>query len=240
MTRKRLLVTLAAIVAFGLSPLPSLAQTNKTDKTATPVPTPSTAGMPLDNADSKRPASQNWLKVCGPTKAGKACVLRQVVSANGQFLGSFLLHDDPGQKSQLMAIAAVPLGVLLPYGLTWQIDGNRPMRVPYLLCDKLSCVSEIAINQDYLNALKKGSTLNLIAKNQRTKDLVVPINLAGFTQVYDGSASLTYDQLRNKTTGNGALEQVLQDRAEQLRQKMDSNGNAAAATTPAPAPAPSK
>ena len=56
--------------------------------------------------------------------------MRQVVLANGQFLGSFLLRDDPGQESRLLAVAAVPLGVLLPFGLTWQIDNAKPVRVP--------------------------------------------------------------------------------------------------------------
>ena len=85
-------------------------------------PTSSTADLPLDQATAaNRPATQNWLKVCDPIPSGqkaagqKACIMRQVVVANNQFLGSFLLRDDPGQESRLLAVAAVPLGVLLPF-----------------------------------------------------------------------------------------------------------------------------
>ena len=46
-------------------------------------------------------------------------------------------------------------------------------------------------------------------------------------------AALTFDEFRKDTTGGQALQQQLQDRAEQLRQQLDSSGN-----TPAPAPAP--
>jgi invasion protein IalB len=201
------------------------------------APTSSTAGLPQDG-NAARPAAQNWLKVCDPIPAGqkaagqKACILRQVVVANNQFLGSFLLRDDPGQESRLLAVAAVPLGVLLPFGLTWQIDGQKPIRVPFMLCDPQSCASQLVINEQYVAALKKGAKLSLIAKNRANKDLVVDISLAGFGDVYDGQAALSFDEFRKDTTGGAALEQVLQDRAEQLRKQLDTG-----TTTPAPAPA---
>lgn len=215
----------------------------------TPAPAASTTGLPQDQSTAaNRPAAQNWLKVCDPIPAGqkaagqKACILRQVVVANNQFLGSFLLRDDPGQQSRLLAVAAVPLGVLLPFGLTWQIDGQKPIRVPYMLCDPQSCASQLVINEQYVAALKKGATLSLIAKNRANKDLVININLAGFGPVYDGQAALTFDEFRKDTTGGQALEQQLQDRAEQLRKQLGGTPDAPAGgdtTTPAPAPAPS-
>lgn len=163
----------------------------------------------------------NWLKVCEPLESGeKACIMRQVILANNRFLGSFLLRDDPGQESRLLAVAAVPLGVLLPFGLTWQIDGAQPVRVPFMLCDPQSCSTQLVINEAYVNSLKHGAVLKLTAKNRQNQDLVVEINLAGFTAVYDGDASLTFDQLRAKESGASALEQVLQDRAEELRRQM--------------------
>jgi invasion protein IalB len=209
-------------------------------------PAPSTAGLPQDQASANRPASQNWLKVCDPIPKGqkgagqRACIMRQVVFANNQFLGSFLLRDDPGQESRLLAVAAVPLGVLLPFGLTWQIDGGKPIRVPYMLCDPQSCASQLVINEQYVNALKKGAKLNLIAKNRSNQDLVVSINLGGFQQVYDGQAALTFDQFRKDTTGGAALEQQLQDRAEQLRKQLDAASPASGDSNTVAAPAPKK
>ncbi|CDP50485.1 invasion associated locus B family protein [Paradevosia shaoguanensis] len=173
-------------------------------------------------ADPNRAPAQNWLKVCDPIDGGKkACIMRQVVLANGQFLGSFLLRDDPGQESRLLAVAAVPLGVLLPFGLTWQIDGGKPIRVPFMLCDPQSCATQLVINEAYVNSLKKGGKLKLTAKNRQNQDLTIEINLAGFTAVYDGEAALTFDEFRKEQTGASALEQQLQDRAEQLRKELD-------------------
>jgi invasion protein IalB len=230
----------ADAVSASAKPVPA------TPAAATPAPdaagpTSSTDNLPLDQATAaNRPATQNWLKVCDPIPAGqkaagqKACIMRQVVVANNQFLGSFLLRDDPGQESRLLAVAAVPLGVLLPFGLTWQIDGQKPIRVPFMLCDPQSCSSQLVINEQYIAAIKKGAKLNLIAKNRNNQDLVVSINLAGFGTVYDGQASLTFDEFRKDTTGGAALETTLQDRAEQLRKQLDSSS----ATPPAPGAAP--
>ncbi len=168
----------------------------------------------------------NWLKICEPLENGeKACIMRQIVLNNGQFYGSFMLRDDPGQESRLLAVAAVPLGVLLPFNMVWQIDGGKPIRVPYVICDKISCSSQLVINENYVNSLKKGAKLTLSAKTRQNKDLVVNINLAGFTAVYDSDEALTFEQFRKQSTGASALEQQLQDKAEQIRQQQNKEDN---------------
>lgn len=235
------LVAGIAVAALMLSSASVFAQ-----ETTTPA-APAAEAPATDAAETAPPATpaqQNWLKVCDPLPDGKqACIMRQVVLANGNFLGSFLLRDDPGQESRLLAVAAVPLGVLLPFGLTWQIDGAKPIRVPYMLCDPTSCATQLVINEQYVNSLKKGNTLKLTAKNRQNKDLTINITLAGFTAAYDGPAALTFDQFQQQTSGENALEKVLQDRAEELRQQLDSDsgaptdGAAPAAEPASPAPA---
>ncbi|MBN9333089.1 invasion associated locus B family protein [Devosia sp.] len=227
--RKPLVAGLMA-AALLMSPLSVFAQ-----DAAAPAAPAANAAAPAANSPA-----QNWLKVCDPLPDGqKACIMRQVVLANGQFLGSFLLRDDPGQESRLLAVAAVPLGVLLPFGLTWQIDGAKPVRVPYMICDPTSCATQLVINEQYVNSLKAGNKLTLTAKNRQNQDLTIEINLAGFTSTYDSDTAMTFDQFQQQTSGENALEQVLQDRAEQLRQQLTEQTGAPAAApaegTPAPA-----
>ena len=237
MNIRKPLVAGFAVAALMLSPLAAYAQeatpaeAPAAEAPAAETPATDAAAAPADAVA----ASQNWLKVCDPLPDGQqACIMRQVVLANGQFLGSFLLRDDPGQESRLLAVAAVPLGVLLPFGLTWQIDGAKPIRVPYMLCDPTSCATQLVINEQYVNSLKKGNTLKLTAKNRQNQDLTIEITLAGFTAAYDGDAALTFDEFREETSGENALEQVRQDRAEELRRQLDSEG-APAEGTEAPA-----
>ncbi len=186
--------------------------------------TPAPTSHDIKVEQPTRKPEDNWLKICEPLESGeKACIMRQVVLNNGQFFGSFMLRNDPGQESRLLAVAAVPLGVLLPFNLVWQIDGGKPIRVPFVLCDKISCTSQLVIDENYVHSLKKGSKLSLSAKTRQNKDLVVNINLAGFTAVYDSDSALTFDQFRQQSTGASALEQQLQDRAEQIRQEQGEN-----------------
>ena len=226
MTLKKLIVAGFAVAALMLPSTVALAQ-----ETTTEGEQPAAEAATTGTAAAARPRDpkDNWLKVCDPLEDGKkACIMRQVVVANNQFLGSFLLRDDPGQESRLLAVAAVPLGVLLPFGLTWQIDGGKPIRVPFMLCDPQSCATQLVINEAYVNSLKKGGVLKLTAKNRQNQDLVIEINLAGFTAVYDSETAMTFDQFNKTTTGN-ALEQELQDRAEQLRRQLEGGGGEGAA-----------
>ncbi len=230
MTFRKLIVAGFAVAALMLPSTMALAQETTTEGEQPAAEEGAATPAAATETDPARNPAENWLKVCDPLEDGKkACIMRQVVVANNQFLGSFLLRDDPGQESRLLAVAAVPLGVLLPFGLTWQIDGGKPIRVPFMLCDPQSCATQLVINEAYVNSLKKGGVLKLTAKNRRNEDLVIEINLAGFTSVYDSETAMTFDEFnQNRTGGGNALEQELQDRAEELRRQLEGGTEGAA------------
>jgi invasion protein IalB len=219
MNLKSLLAAGLTFAVLALPMGPSFAQ-----DTSSSAPPADASSAPAATDPAAANPTQNWLKICDPVENGKrACIMRQVVvTANQQFLGSFLLRDDPGQESRLLAVAAVPLGVLLPFGVTWQIDSGKPIRVPYMLCDPQSCATQLVVNEAYVNSLKKGGKLILTAKNRKNEDLKITINLAGFTGVYDGEAALTFDEFNKNASGEAALEKILADRAEAARQKLQS------------------
>jgi invasion protein IalB len=232
-------MTFKSLLAAGLTlaalAVPSMAFAQDASASSSEQPSevlsPSgTAGTPTATGNQ-----QNWAKVCEPRDDGKKfCVVYQVVvTQNNQFLGQFVLRDDPGQESRLVAIAAVPLGVLLPFGMTWQIDGGKPIRVPYMLCDLRSCSTQLVINEAYINSLKKGNKLQLTAKNRKNEDLTITINLAGFTTTYDGDASLTIEEYNKVTSGEAALERLLQERAEEAAKKLSGDAPASSQAPPA-------
>ncbi|WP_395815811.1 invasion associated locus B family protein [Devosia sp.] len=224
------------LAALTLPSFGALAQEATTPAEPAPQITETDTSVTV-SAPSAADPKNNWLKLCDPLDDGKkVCVMRQVVmSTGGQFLGSFLLRDDPGQESRLLAVAAVPLGVLLPFGLTWQIDGGKPVRVPFMLCDPSSCATQLVINEAYVNSLKKGGVLKLTAKNRQNKDLVIDINLSGFTSAYDGEANMTFEEFNQESSGSTALQKSTDDLAEQLRRRLEEGQAAPAAdgTTPA-------
>jgi invasion protein IalB len=195
----------------------------------------------VDTAETTEGSANNWLKVCSELDdGGQACIMRQVVTNTGVFTGSFLLRDDPSQESRLLAVASVPIGVLLPFGLTWQIDSGKPVRVPYMLCDPQACSAQLVVNESYIQSLKRGSELKLIAKNRQNEDITININLAGFTATYDNPDGISIEELNQSTSTENVLEQVLQERANQLREDMEAGGGEAPAEGAAPEAAPAQ
>ena len=217
----RKFATAIALAAAVSSAAPAYAQSDGAATTSGGETPETTAPGTADAAAPVSDPKLNWLKVCDTLDDGQlACIMRQVVLNNGQFFGSFLLRDDPrAGKSQLLAIAAVPLGVVLLAGMRMQIDSGQPKAVPYMFCDRISCVMEIAVDERFVESLKKGGKLKLIAKTRQGTDLTVQIDLAGFTAVYEGDKYISYDQFAQQNTASSALEQSLQDRAEQIRKE---------------------
>lgn len=225
-------VILAGLVASGLALASGTASAQPAGTVLLPGDAPditipgegeqtATAAPPTAERDPKN----NWLKVCDTTESGeRACILRQLVIKGGQFAGSFTLRDDPGQENRLVMVAAVPLGILLFPGMVWQIDSARPFRTPFVTCDPRSCVSQALINEAYVDSLKKGAKLFVTVKNLQNRDLVVEFDLAGFTAVYESEEAMTIDEFQAQETGQAALEQLLQQRAESVRQERESGG----------------
>ena len=168
----------------------------------------------------ERNPEDNWLKVCDELSSGeRACIVRQVVYAGTTKLGAFTLRDDPSAENRFFAQAEMPLAVLLPFGLTWQIDNTKPIRMPFVTCDPTKCTGQLVVNEAFVGALKRGAKLTLLAKNRANKDLKISIDLNGFTAVYEGEEALTPEQFQSQSTGQSALEQQLQQAAEKLRQE---------------------
>ncbi|MCB1517944.1 MAG: invasion associated locus B family protein [Hyphomicrobiaceae bacterium] len=182
--------------------------------------------------EPQRTPEDNWFKVCEPLDSGqKACVMRQVVLGNrGQFAGSFVLRNDPGQENRLLAIAAVPVGVLLPFNLTWRIDSGQPIRVQYYNCDATACYALLPVNEEYVKSLKLGAKLVISGKaptqdGQSTRDFSVDINLAGFTAVYDSDDAPTFEELQQQNAAASPLEQAVQNRAQQMRTEISDSAD---------------
>jgi invasion protein IalB len=188
------------------------------------------AAFAQEQQEPERKPEDNWLKVCDELSSGeKACIVRQVVYAGTTKLGAFTLRDDPSAENRYFAQAEMPLAVLLPFGLTWQIDNTKPIRMPFVTCDPTKCTGQLVVNEAFVGALKRGAKLTLLAKNRANKDLKITIDLNGFTAVYEGENALTPEQFQAQLSGQSALEQQLQDAAEKIRQEKQ-GGEAAPAT----------
>jgi invasion protein IalB len=225
MTTKRTLGLLLALFALMAVPATTLAQDIATEAAATDTATPKATD------DQTQPALP-WLKFCGTLEDGrKLCLIRQLVYAQSQLLASFIIRNNPAEESPLMLMAAMPNGVMLPYGLRIQIDSGRELILPFVTCDSSMCNTRTVINESFINSLKRGAILKLMAKSSRGVEITIEIDLKGFTATYDGDEYVSLDSKEEDSDAASKLGQAVQDLAEQMRRQQD------AAAAPADEPA---
>ncbi len=227
MTAKRALGLVMVWIAFLLAPTAGFAQDNTSDAPA-PAPANSSAtdapAAEAATSEATKPALP-WLKFCGdiPGNEQQLCLVRQLVFAQNQPIARFILRNNPADKSPLLIMASMPLGVTLPYGLRLQIDSGRELALPYIACDSQMCNVRTSVDESFVTSLKRGAVLKLKAKNARGDDVTIEIDLAGFTAVYDGEdyVSLTDMQAPQQNTATEKLGQAVQDLAEQIRREKE-------------------
>jgi invasion protein IalB len=115
----------------------------------------------------------------GWSQCGVHCAQFEVDDGNVQ---SFEIHPAKGRP---LATASVTDAADLPFGMTWQIDGGKQLRIPFMHCGRGTCIDQVIINDQYLNALRGGSTLRL-GTHQGSSWKVSAIRLAGFGSAYYG------------------------------------------------------
>ena len=140
-------------------------------------------------AAARPPLPANWVKVCDtdPKDAKhKVCLLQKLVLKDNDRIGSVSLRIDSNKNVPVLAVAALPVGMVLLPGLNWQIDKQKPVTVPYWRCTSKFCESEQVLKgSDFLKKMRAGKTLMLTAKGLDNKNFNFPVDLAGFGTEYD-------------------------------------------------------
>jgi len=130
--------------------------------------------------------NNKWFKVC----EGKACITEYRLSKHHV---KFMIRNDPTIRDPILAIAPWWVGVDLPFGMTWQIDDGKSIRVPFLRCTEVACTAQVILNDKYIAALRAGSVYHLGATRDG-KNRVIDVPLKGFAAAYDGKQLMTLDE----------------------------------------------
>lgn len=193
-----LLASMAPALAEDAAPAAPAAQ----QPAAAPATQPAAAAPAAPAAAPAPPAAapvpeavKAWAKFCDAQADGhKVCIVRRLAFNGNSIVGSLVLRVDSKKGVPVLAVAAVPVGVVLKPGLTWQIDRGKAQSLPYWRCTPQTCESEQLASADFLNRLRKGSALRLTAKNVDGKDFSISISLAGFSAAYDLQNAPTYEE----------------------------------------------
>ena len=181
------LAAVALLAACGLGVPDVLAQA-----TQEPAPAPQQQGAPqgepapAEGAITER-QFKDWTVRCGrQSKQGpQVCEMQQQqVDQEDRTIMAVAVGQVPG-RSDLGLLVILPLGILLPAGVTLQIDGGAELPLEVDRCERQGCRIEMLLEPDLLNRLKAGTKATVFfeafdPQGERQR-LGVPISLLGFT-----------------------------------------------------------
>lgn len=165
---------------------------------------------------------KGWFKVCGKEQDFDICnVQNQVLAQTGQMLTAIQLAEFKGKVNRRALQVSVPVGRLLPAGVTMQIDGNKPTKMEFTTCFQDRCVADAPLTDAIVAALKKGTDLTLTTYNFQNQPSPIKVSLSGFTGAYDGEALQQGDMAERQKAAEEYIQRNQQKLAEQLKEAQD-------------------
>jgi invasion protein IalB len=206
---------------------------------AQPAP-PAQAAQPNPAAPVRvdlQPSQADWTKVCGkdPGTNKEICyTTRDFGQAPDQPpVLALAVYDVKGDDTKIIRLLLPPALMLRP-GFRFTIDKGAAMEGAFEICFPNGCFAESKVSTKTLDQLKKGTTMNVMVKNQFNGEVTFGLPLANFAKAFDGppiDPKVLEEQQKQLT-------EELQRRAEEERKRLEAQQGGAKPATPAPAPAP--
>jgi invasion protein IalB len=150
---------------------------------------------------------------------------------SGQPVIAAVLIEPEGETKKILRVT-LPLGMQLVHGTRVIVDSNPPAQSPYVICFQNGCMSDYELTPELLANLKKGQNLVVQAIHSNGAPLTLPLPLTeaggGFAKAYDGPPT----DPKKLEENNKKLQEELQKRANDARQKLESAQPPTAAAPP--------
>ncbi|NIR31595.1 MAG: invasion associated locus B family protein [Gammaproteobacteria bacterium] len=129
---------------------------------------------------------QDWRVRCeSGNESQQRCIMFQnlVYQDSGQTVLSIQIGRNTATERPA-AVFIVPLGVILPPGVSMEIDGGSRTKIDYQQCNRQSCIAPLPLNDTLLGTMKRGLeaqvTFHAVVQGSR-RPITVPVSLKGFT-----------------------------------------------------------
>ena len=192
------------------------------------------------------PAEQNsaWVKVCGTDQnKQQVCNVSQILlSPTGSVIASLSLQ--PGSDKKVAVGVFVPLGFVIPAGVTLAIDGDKKAVAQFTICvpgspgapgapdQPAGCVARADLTDDFVALLRKGTKVSLVLADAQGQPIPIDMTLDGFGKAYDGDG---LDPVAARAAEVSQSKQLQDDARAAFQRLMDKQKQGGAA-----APAPTK
>jgi len=172
----------------------------------------------------KNPNDANAKQVCFTGKDARIESGMPVVAA--------VLIEPEGEPKKILRVT-LPLGMQLIHGTRVIIDNNQPMTAPYVICFTNGCMADYEATADMIAKMKKGQGLVVQAINSTGQPISLVLPLTDFAKAYDGPPTdpKVFEEQQKK------LQDELQRRADEARQKLEQQQGTPGASAAPAAPA---
>jgi len=180
-----------------------------------------------------QPSQNDWTKVCGKDQAAN----KEICYTTRDFgqgpdqppVLALAVYDVKGDDTKIVRLLLPPALMLRP-GFRFMVDKGAAVEGAFEICFPNGCFAEAKVRTQTIDQIKKGTTLNVMVKNQFNNEVTFGLPLANFAKAFDGppiDPKVLEEQQKQLT-------EELQKRAEEERKRLE----ATQGTAPAPAPAP--
>lgn len=145
---------------------------------------------PVDTkaADAKQPEGNPWVVNCASGGSGTdlECQASQNLteSKTGQRVLTLTVRRQADNGSLAMLLA-LPHGLFLPAGASYQIDSGNKAAVAIQTSDQNGAYAAVPLTPELLTGLKSGTTLSIGMESVTRKPVTIPVSLKGFTAAVD-------------------------------------------------------
>jgi invasion protein IalB len=225
--------------AAPAKPAPAKPAPAKPAEAAKPAPAPA---QPQQGAQAQPGTDQmpqliysQWIKFCvKPEEAGAKQVCLTGIDGrveSGMPVVAVVIIEPEGDPKKILRIT-LPVGMHLQHGSRVIVDQNPPLTAPFVVCFNNGCLADYELSADTLAKLKKGQQVLVQGINFNGGAISIPVPLTDFAKIYDGPPTdpKVLEERQKK------LEEELQRKANEARQKLESQqGQSAAPGAAAPA-----
>jgi invasion protein IalB len=155
-----------------------------------------TAGSTVSNS-SKAPSARvgsspdsnlpvGWVTQCNGNGPDADCEVANNITIGKakQRLLSVIVRASPGNQKPAMMLH-LPVGLYLPFGVTFQVDGQKQQQLKVQSCDLQGCYAGTAVSTGMLSTMKTKGKLTVTFQDLSRTTIRVPVSLEGFNGAYE-------------------------------------------------------
>ena len=139
----------------------------------------------IRNSPNKNVPPVGWFTQCAGKGPDADCEVEKIITMGKgrQRLISLTVRVPAGAKKPAMMLH-LPVGLYLPFGVTFQVDDQKQQQLEVQSCDLEGCYAGTAVSSGMLSTMKMGKHLTVSFQDLSRTTIRVPVALKGFNGAY--------------------------------------------------------